>query len=92
MAKKVTPKFHHYRRGAKGSKPRPPPRRPPGPRLDDDGWPSAYQGLRDWFHKKYRKFAYDMWRFARKNWFWVLVAIFATAIYLRDIGESGLFV
>jgi hypothetical protein len=48
--------------------------------------------LRDWFHKKYRKFAYDMWRFARKNWFWVLVAIFATAIYLRDIGESGLFV
>lgn len=67
----------------------------PGPRLDDDGWPSAFQGLRDWFHKKYRKSAYDMWRlwrFVRKNWFWVLVAIFATAIYLRDIGESGLFV
>ena len=67
----------------------------PGPRLEEEGWPSAYQGLQDWLHKRYRKFAYDMWRlgrFVRKNWFWVLAAIFTAAIYLRDIGESGLFV
>lgn len=61
----------------------------PGPRLEGEGWPSAYRGLRDWVHKRYQKFAYDMWqlwRFIRKNWFWILVAIATAYIYISTYG------
>lgn len=66
----------------------------PDPGLKEEEWPSAFQGLRDWFRKKYRKFAYDMWRlgrFVRKNWFWVLAAIFTAYIYISTYDQGAYF-
>jgi len=57
----------------------------PGPRLEEGRRPSTYRRLRDWFHKEYRKFAYDMWRlwrFVWKNWFWLLVLCIVAYLYL----------
>jgi hypothetical protein len=57
----------------------------PTPQPERIGRSSAFQGLRNWLRRKYRDFSYGawkLWRFARKNWFWILVLCIVAYFYL----------
>jgi hypothetical protein len=63
----------------------------PGPRLEGEGWPSTFRWLRDRAQEAHRdavREAGRLHRFIRKNWFWVLAAVFTAVIYINDYTEG----